>query len=123
MIEGWKQRKSRKKFEYQPPQNLRIKCEAIFLRIKPVGLESFFIGLERRAEINRALNRFSALLALEAELIAFAPFEQSLARVSTAFHSNQNSLRQWAAAFSKFGFAGLMEKKRGRSGCKAKGKQ
>jgi hypothetical protein len=107
--------------KFQPPAKLRARCAAIFRQTKPSSLNAFCIGLEHRAEINRALNRFSALLALEAELLAGVPFERSLARVSTTFHATHNSLRHWAAAYSKFGFAGLMEKKRGHSGCKAKG--
>jgi hypothetical protein len=99
---------------------LRGRCIAISKRTKPTGLQAFSIGLQRRAEIDRALHRFSSLLALEAELIAAVPFETALKRVSIAYHTNPNSLRQWAASFLKCGLAGLLENKRGHSGRKPK---
>ena len=106
--------------EFTPPAKLRSRCLAIFQRTKPTGLKAISIGLERRAEIDRALHRFSSLLALEAELIAAVPFEVALKRISTACHTNPNSLRRWAASFLKRGIAGLLENKRGHSGRKPK---
>ena len=111
----WPMRQRANFHEYQVPHSLRAKCLQRFLCTKPAGLNGFAIGTARRAEIGRAQHRFAALCALEAELLA-VPNEIALASVSKAFHANPISLRQWAEHFSKRGFAGLLENKRGNSG-------
>ena len=113
--DGWRMRKRANFHEYQVPQSIRAKCLAAFHGSQPAGLRSFSIGIERRAEIGRAQHRFAALCALEAELLA-GPNEAALVRVAKAFHANPISLRQWAEHYSKRGFAGLLENKRGNSG-------
>ncbi len=102
---------------------LLAKCRAATQRTKPIGLREFVVGTERRAEIDRTLHRLSALFALESELLAGVPFEVALARVAAAFRSNHKSLRDWVAGFDQFGFAALLENKRGRSGRKPKAKK
>jgi hypothetical protein len=113
---NWPSKQVGNRFEYHPPTNLRKQCLSIFQRTERTGLRAFVIGAERRAEFGRVQHRFSSLCALEAELLAGVPFEAALERVSKIFHSNKNSLRQWASGYSQHGVAGLLERKLGRVG-------
>lgn len=116
---GWKMHQRGNLFEYQVPKLLRSKCLAVYLASERAGLGSFRIGLERRAEVDRAQHRFNAICALEAELLS-GPHEAALDQVSAAFHVNKISLRQWVSRWEKAGFSGLLESKRGNSGRKPK---
>lgn len=74
-------------------------------------------------EIARATHRFHAVVALAAELRSGTPRERAIVQVSRAFNftCSPTSLRSWEAKFSLKGFAGLLERKRGRVGRKRKG--
>ena len=122
---AWPCRQNGCLFEYSPPRALRSKCLSIFQRTKAVGLRAFNIGAPRRAEVFRAHNRFAALCGLEIALKNGMQFERVLARVARdfTFHCSPHELRKWWHRFSKEGFAGLLEKKRSRSGRKPKAKR
>jgi hypothetical protein len=122
---AWPRRQNGNLFEYQPPRALHAKCLLISRRTKAVGLRAFDIGAERRAEVFRAHNRFAALCGLEIALENGMQIERALARVGRdfTFHCSPRNLRKWQRRFSKEGFAGLLEKKRGYSGRKPKAKR
>jgi len=111
--ELWPQKGNDYFSEWTPPKNLLAKCRLISQGAKPKALREFSVSIERRAEIDRALHRLSALFALESALLTGLPFEVALARVAMSFCSNWKSIRSWVDNFSKYGLAGLLEKKRG----------
>ena len=105
--------------EYRVPAAIHPLCLGALRGSKSTsGLGRFKITKAQIAEVNRAQNRFAALCAL-AVAIKRTGFEKALDHVEACFDVNRISLRQWADAWKKSGFAGLMEHKRGRVGRKA----
>jgi hypothetical protein len=123
--EGWPKRKRGNFYEWQPPRALRAKCLLISQQTNRAGFSAFVIETSSRAEIFRAHNRFAAISGLETALQSGMRFKRALAQVARdfTFQCHPSSLRRWQHRFSKDGFIGLLEKKRGNSGRKPKAKK
>lgn len=118
--EGWQSRSIGKRLEYIVPRGNRKTSQAAppsAMAPPDVGLGSF-ITVEQRASIWRVNNRFTALDALNSEILQQVPIERALDTVAKAFHTSKGSLRRWQYALMTEGIGGLTEDKIGKVGRK-----
>jgi hypothetical protein len=122
---GWPRHKRGNAFTIQPPHELLAKCLKNPRQTALDGLRDLIIPPARRAEIFRAEKRFQAICSLELALQSGEPIERALRNVARdfTFSVSTRSLRSWHHRFFSEGFAGLLEKKLGRSGRKPKEKR
>jgi len=118
--EGWPRRRSANQFIFLPPAGLRrhlLQSVPTEFRRETLSPGSLHISPARLAELARAEQRLRALLLFLQFRPAFRIQRalQRAARFSTVGCSVA-SLRRWACAWQRAGFAGLLEQKRGRVG-------
>lgn len=117
--ERWPRRWAGNRRTYRVPVELQTLCLGALRGGKSTGgLTGFKISKAQINEVARAQKRFSALCAL-ATAKKKSGYEAALKHVAICFDTNAITLRQWAEAWKKNGFAGLLEHKRGRVGRKA----